>query len=108
MNSLTPKYKIVLLLKHIIRNIITDYPLDTLIYSNNILSQHLLSFILKVTTDLDIYSSQSALNILNFLESHLVRGAIFPNNFRSLTLELIELLEGISRARSTIIISDII
>lgn len=107
MNLLPPKQKIILLIKHIIRDIVVDYSLDTTIYNKNILSQHLLTLILKITLDLDIYTSTSTVKILNFLESHLIRGAIFPNTFRSLLLELIELLEGISRARSTITTPDL-
>lgn len=107
MNSLPHKQQTTLVLKHIIRDIIIEYSLDTHIYNKNILSQHLLTLILKVTLEFDTYTPALAINFLNFLENNLIRGAIFPNTFRSLLLELIELLEGISKAKSTINISGI-
>lgn len=94
------RQKTVLVLKYIIRAIILEYSLDTPIYDTNSLHQYLSNIIWKAALNCNLYTHESANNLLTLLENKLTRGALFPNTFQNLLLELIELLDQISGFRN--------
>lgn len=103
MSSRSSSQKSILLLKLVIRTIIIDYTLNTPIYNINSLISYLENILLKISQENREFYNESTSSFLNFLENSLVRGALFPDSFGNLILELIEILELISKARNNTI-----
>jgi hypothetical protein len=85
----------ILIIKHIIRVIIQDYFLHNNIYNLNCLRSQLTNIIWKGLTNCNLYTHTRGDILLKFFEKNLIRGAIIPNTFQQLLLEIIEILERI-------------
>ena len=101
MNTINER-KTTLIIKHIIRTLIIDYPQNSIINSQNSLFLYLNDIILKALSNLNFFTTNRVDILINFFLKKLVRGAIIPNYTQDLLLEIIEIFESLLRVKITI------
>ena len=94
--------KTTLIIKNIIKTLIIDYPQNSIINNQNSLFLHLNDITFKTLLNLNLFTTNRANILINFLLKKLVRGAIIPNFAQDLLLEIIEIFESLLRVKITI------
>lgn len=98
MNS-TTKRETVLIIKGVIRIIISELSLNFRI-SNIILFDYILSrLVLTSCVNNNLYTTQRTYSLITYFKNKLIRGAIFPSTIQQLLLEFIEILDIVANSR---------
>lgn len=80
-------------IKYMLRSLLLEYPKDSRIENRNTLNQVLANLVWKATVDSFQYSPRLVYALLNFFESRIIRGVLYPETVTELALELVQILE---------------